>query len=569
MSKRVLVVISVVLALFMLIGCGGTSSSGAGSTGSGSPNSNSSESGSTNSGSSGSGSANSGSSGTAAKGPERSRTVRIGATVPSHLDPHGVTGMGDMIAHSANYETLIMSNLTDPDAGFYKPYLAERWDVDPAGMYWVFYLRHGITFSNGYPFNADDVVYTINRILDHRDELVWFGQNGTDLKSAEKIDDYTVRVDFMKPFPLAGNSFRILPIISKTAHEKYGDDIFFDPNNECYALGTGPWIVAEWIDAQYIRYKKNENYWNKAEYDSYFNELYYVRLSEQFSGVSAHIAGDLDAYFPAGGVSTDFLGMYAGTEDRIGMYRAEGNGLYWIAFNFTGDSVFHDDNVRHALDLAIDRRALAQSLWPGVDIEPLISHGFFNESTIGYDPTIPKPEYNPDKARELMAQSSYDGRVLNMLTAGTSATWEQMAMAIQDWLGSVGIKVEATLDSGATFFAAIANGNYDILLTQISFPDGIPFRQLNRIVTNLDKQNYYNEELYSYINGFLSEIDDEKRVEYVRKANRFISENKAPDIALSYRYTVYPMNHGLVGIEFGRDTNANPRFVDWDPALVP
>ncbi|MDR0469470.1 MAG: ABC transporter substrate-binding protein, partial [Peptococcaceae bacterium] len=297
--------------------------------------------------------------------------------------------------------------------------------------------------------------------------------------------------------------------------------------------------------------------------------LYYVRIAEQLSGVSAQIAGDIDAYFPAGGISPDFFGMYAGTEDRIGMRRAEGNGLFWIAFNFTGDSVFNDDNVRHALDLAIDRRALAKSLWPGVDIEPLISNGFFNENTIGYDPTIPKPEFDPDKARELMANSSYDGRVLSMLTAGTSATWEQMAMAIQDWLGAVGIKVDARLDSGASFFAAIANGDYDILLTMISFPDGIPFRQLNRIVTNLDKQNYVNDELYGYINGFLTEIDDEKREEFVRKANRFIFENKAPDIALTYRYTIYPINLGLVGIEFGRDTNAIPTFVDWDPSLVP
>ncbi|MDR0469868.1 MAG: ABC transporter substrate-binding protein, partial [Peptococcaceae bacterium] len=236
MSKRILILISVIIALIMLVGCGNSSSPGAGTPGSGTPGT-----GSPGSGSPGTGSPNSGATGTTSTGPERSRTVRIGASVPTQLDPHNVTGMGDMIAHAATYEPLIRSNNIDPDGDFYLPYLAERWDVDPAGMYWTFFLRKGVTFSNGYPFNADDVVYSINRILDNRDELVWYGQNGTDLKSAEKIDDYTVKVNFVKPFPLAGNSFRVLPMISKTAHEKYGDEIFFNPDNECYALGTGPW----------------------------------------------------------------------------------------------------------------------------------------------------------------------------------------------------------------------------------------------------------------------------------------------------------------------------------------
>ena len=243
--------------------------------------------------------------------------------------------------------------------------------------------------------------------------------------------------------------------------------------------------------------------------------------------------------------------------------------MFWFGFNFTGDSVFNDMDVRMAWDLALDRRAIAGSLWPGVDVEPLIAEGYFNNMTFGYDESLPKPEYNPDRARELLANSTYDGRVIKLIGGGNNSMWEQLAMVLQDMVQSVGFKVDVTLESGANFFAIQANGDYDVFISQISFPDGIPLRQLNRILTNMDKQNYVKPELNAAIEGFLSEISEAKREENARKANRIIFEDKAPHTAVVYKSTVYPINFGLTGIEFGKDTNFDFKFIDWDPTLVP
>ncbi|MDR0469316.1 MAG: ABC transporter substrate-binding protein [Peptococcaceae bacterium] len=480
-----------------------------------------------------------------------------------------MTGYGDEILLSANFESLIRSNNTDPDGGLYLPYLAESWDVSSDGASWTFHLRQGVTFSNGDSFTADDVVYNVRRVLDNRDDLAYWRQYGTDFDSVEKIDDYTVKVTFLRPSPLAGNSFRCLYMIPKSVHEKYGDEMFFDQGKDFFMIGTGPWIVKEWINGQYLYYVKNQNYWNKAVYDPYFEEMYSRNIAEAFSGVEAHIAGDLDTYLPAGGVSQDCLPMYAGTEKVIELRPVEGNGLFWFGFNFTGDSVFNDKDVRLAWDLAIDRRGLAASLWPAVDVEPLISNGYFNSATFGYDSTLAKPEYNPDKARELLAKSSYDGRELRMVAGGNTAMWEQMSITLQDMAQSVGFKVDVTLESGANFFAIQANGDYDLFISQISFPDGIPHRQLNRILTNMDKSSYVKAELNAAIEGFLTEIDDAKREEYARQANRIIFEDKAPHSAVVYRSTVYPINYGIVGLEFGKDTNYSHRFIDWDPSKIP
>ena len=559
----ILLIGAMLLALCILAACGG-SGAGSGTTGSGATGSGTSGSGTTGSGATGSG--------TPASGkpvPERSKTVTIGFSSGSQLDPHNVTTYGEEIILAANFESLIRSNNTKPDKGLYLPYLAESWDIAPDGTSWTFHLQKNVQWSNGDPFTADDVVYNIRRVIDNKDDLAYWRQYGTDLDDVVKIDDYTVKVTFLRPSPSAGGNFRALYLIPKGVHEKYGNNMFIDQGKDYFMIGTGPWVVDEWLDGQYIHYHKNQNYWNKAEYNPYFEDMYSRSIAEATSGVSAHIAGDLDAYLPAGGIPNDYLPMYAGTEARINMIPVKGNSYFWMGFNFTGDSVFNDIDVRMAWDLAIDRRGLAASLYPGVDVEPLIANGYFNPASFGYDASIAKPEYNPDKAKELLANSTYDGRVIDFPVGGNSAQWEQIALTIQDMEQAVGFKVDVTLDLVPNFLPKQYGGEYDAFLTQGSNADGIPQRQLNRVLTNMDNNNYYDAKLFAAVEGFITEIDEAKREEYAREANRIIFEGKAPFSALIYKSVVYPVNYGIVGIEFGKDTNFSHKFIDWDPTLIP
>ena len=303
MSKRLIAFLSIILTLTLLVSCSGSNNGNdvgntagteaTGTGGSSSPNS------------SGSGAAGGDST-------ERSRTVNIGCNYrPTTMDPHNLRNYSSIIHAMFTFETLLQND----HVGGYHPWLAESWDIADDGLSWTFHLRQGISFQNGDAFNADDVVYTVERVVNNADDLSYRGQYAPNMIGADKIDEYTVKVIFEIPQPTidAYGSFSSLYIISKETHEELGDSYFYDQ----YCYGTGPWLLDEWIDGQYSHFTKNEEYWNKSVFDSYFNEVYLHYIIEDSSAIAAHLTGTTDMYLCNGGINADLLSLYNGTEDRI------------------------------------------------------------------------------------------------------------------------------------------------------------------------------------------------------------------------------------------------------------
>lgn len=555
LSKRkcFFMLVSIVLFVFILAGCG-SGSTGSATTSSGNPPVSGTSSGSKPSG----GSADSGK-----VIPERSKIFNFGYRAPSQLDPQNLRNFGDEMAIRFSYEPIIY---TPRDGTGYLPSLAKSWDIAPDGMSWTFYLQEGVTFSNGDPFTADDIVYSVKRVVDGVGELAYKNQYLPTLKDAEKINDYTVKVNFTDPSPFAGNGFRALYVIPKKLHEQYGDAMFYDQGKDYFMVGTGPWITNEWADGQYIHYLKNHNYWNKANYDSYFEEVYTRHIEEATTGVSAHIAGDLDAYMS---VPLDYLSMYAGTEDRIEIINIPSNSWNHFGFKFGEGSMWNDKDVRTAFDLAIDRQTIIDSLYNGVAAQA--PYGYFGHPSMeGFDESLGTPVYDPERARELLANSTYDGRKFEIMFTGTTAQTEQLAMTLMDMISSVGFNVEVTLEINANFQARQAAGDYDVYLDAGSFPDGIIQRQLtHRFINSSDKNEYVNEELTSLILTYISEVDAAKRKELATRINRMITEDRAPHITLFFRSIFCAQNYGISGIAYYADGLYAHTFVDWDPSLIP
>lgn len=79
--------------------------------------------------------------------------------------------------------------------------------------------------------------------------------------------------------------------------------------------GTGPWIFDEWVDGAYTHYLKNEDYWNKAVYDSKFEDMYVRYILESSSAIAAHLSGEVDAYVPSNGIDVELLSQYEGYDN--------------------------------------------------------------------------------------------------------------------------------------------------------------------------------------------------------------------------------------------------------------
>ena len=544
MSKRIVVICSVVLMLVMLFGCGSPAASNPGA-GTAAPNATSNPSGPSDPGT--------------PAGPERSKIVNIAfSEKPRTMDPHNSTDQGSETAVRMCYETLIYS---DHLGQGYHPMLAESWEIAPDGTYWTFKLRQGVTFNNGEPFDADDVVCTFERLIERGDELGQAMTQWADLESVEKIDQYTVRVNYTQPYPVAGNAYRGTYIIPNEAYEEYGDDLF----NLQYMYGTGPWIMEEWVDGQYAHYTKNPNYWDKENYDPYFEEVYIRHVSEPSTAVAAHLTGDIDVYCPSGGIDHDLLPLYNGTEQTTEIFGMNTNFNMYMQFQMKEGSPWTDFDVRRAFNASIDRQLIIDAVLGGGKM-PI---GIYAEGVVGYDNTIDPYEYDPELARQLLADSSYDGREIELMSYPNMPKAEEVCLSIADMANQVGFNMTVKVEESGVFNTRRQTGEYDVFAGHVAFPDGMCYRQLNtNILNDVYKNNYKNEELFDAVRHYNTEMDDALRNGYAQQANRLIRDELAPQTVFAHLNVTYARNYGVVGVDFYPDGMFNFAKVDYDPADV-
>ena len=347
------------------------------------------------------------------------------------LDPHATNNQGsEALMIDTVFESLV---LTDNEGNFW-PWLATDWSYSEDGTEWTFNLREGITFNNGDAFTADDVVCSYQRLIDNSGKLargVLFWPDNL-LVSVEKLSDYSVKMILNRTYATALYSFAKTAIIPADVYAAEGDEMFYSQ----HLVGTGPWVLDEWVDGQYGHYYKNETYWNKANFDSYYEELYIEHVLEKSSGIAGHIAGDLDANLVVGGINPEMISMYDNSLSTIEIVPIEVSSYYYMGFQCDEDSVFNDIAVRQAFEMAIDRQLIADAIMGGgVALNSIVPNG-----VLGYNEDLADYDYNPEKAKEILAGSSYDGReiVLSSNTHTTKA--EDQLLAISGMLNEVGFK---------------------------------------------------------------------------------------------------------------------------------
>ncbi len=162
-----------------------------------------------------------------------------------------------------------------------KPDLAQRWEVSPDGKVWTFYLRKDVRWSDGTPFTADDVVFTFNEVY-YNDNIPTPTRDILTVKGkrikVEKLDRYTVRFTMPEPFApfLNALSAEILP---KHKLEKYVREGTFNTawnvnTDPSQIVGTGPWVIKEYIKGQRVVYERNPYYYRTDEFN---NKLPYIK----------------------------------------------------------------------------------------------------------------------------------------------------------------------------------------------------------------------------------------------------------------------------------------------------
>jgi peptide/nickel transport system substrate-binding protein len=336
---------------------------------------------------------------------------------------------------------LVWDNLVDRDPVTfeYKPLLAESYEwIDQKTL--EFRLRKGITFHNGEPFNADDVVYTLNRVSSPEAAVVnpkmvnWIGR-------AEKVDDYTVRVLLDEPFPAALEYLAAaVPIYPNEYYEKVGPE-----GMSANPVGTGPYAVTESVPGKTITLVRNDSYFDGSPKGAgKIGKIVQRTIPDPQTQVAELLAGRLDWIWLVPPDIAERLASRPGIQVEPG----ETMRIGYIDFDATGASgvdYFKDKRVRQAVNHAINRQAIATNL---IGEGSTVINSACYPSQFGCEQNVNRYEYDPEKAKALLAEAGYpDGFDVDIY----GYRERQVTEAIIGDLQNVGIRAKLNWVRFATF----------------------------------------------------------------------------------------------------------------------
>ena len=354
-------------------------------------------------------------------------TLRVGINAPVTLDPALGSGDSEVMLNRSIYDYLVEIR---PD-GTLAPNLATSWDVSDDGLTYTFNLAEGVTFHDGSPFTAADVVFTFNRLVALESSAI--GLLGTDFE-AEAVDDSTVvftlpavNADF-----LFGVGSRFAAILQDSTDEPNmvgeGDNPYASFN------GTGPFVLSAFSQGESATLVKNENYWREDQ--PLVNTLEFVYIDDPVAQIDAIRSGAVDVIFR---IPLDEVDQLDGVEG-INVLEQASNLHPVVRIRADEGHLGEDVRIRQAFKLATDRQGINDLLLDGRGAvgnnDPIgpVFGPFFNDS-------LEDPGYDPAAACELIAETGAE-RVNTTLYAVDAFNYADLATVLQQQWAEGCIDVE-------------------------------------------------------------------------------------------------------------------------------
>ncbi|MFC1891326.1 ABC transporter substrate-binding protein [Thermodesulfobacteriota bacterium] len=331
--------------------------------------------------------------------------------------PSNLRGQDEMFAYHS------LQRLLRPDEkGGIESRLAESWNLVPEKRAYVIKLRKGVKFHDGTDFNAQAVKWNLDRLLKGPRAIP------TNSKSTDVVDDHTIQLNFSEWSQLIINDLAVDPsclFISPTAFEKNGED-----KAKANPVGTGAFTFKSYKRGVVAKYEKFDGYWEKGL--PYLDGVNIIMIPDQMTRIASLKAGEIHGVLYLDVPSARQLKGDGSFDMFIGP------GVNFSIFCNSKDptSPFSDKRVRQAIEYAIDRETITRGLGSGFTV-PI-------NKIIPETPDIPGKlirSYNPEKAKQLLAEAGYPNGLKIDINAPTFAARDFLG-AVQDYLGKVGIEVK-------------------------------------------------------------------------------------------------------------------------------
>jgi dipeptide transport system substrate-binding protein len=446
-----------------------------------------------------------------------------------------------------------------------EPGLAEKWDISPDGKTYTFHLRHGVKFqTTAYfkptrEFNADDVVFTFERMLDPNQAFAkaypatfpYITDMGLDklIKRVDKVDPYTVRFelnDVSAPF-LQNMAMEFASIQSA----EYADQLLkqgkaAEINQK--PVGTGPFIFRSYQKDATIRFDGNPDYWKPDA----------VKLSKLIFSITTDASvrtqklkrGECEVMvYPK---PADLASLKA--DSNIDLASQAGFNLGYLAFNVQHKPLGNVD-VRRALDMAINKPAIVESVYQGAG---QLATNPMPPTQWSYDKNLKAASYDPDKAKALLAKAGFpNGFELTLWAMPVQRPYNPnarlMAEMIQSDWAKIGVKARIVTYEWGEYMKRAHAGEHDAVLVGWTGDNGDPDNWLGTLLgCEAVNGNNFSKWCYKPFDDLIQKgratTDRDQRTKYYHEAQQIFAD-QLPFSPIAHSTVYQPTTKNVVDMK--------------------
>jgi peptide/nickel transport system substrate-binding protein len=470
--------------------------------------------------------------------PKRGGTLTVGFQDDSQtLDPIASVQWSERQMLFLIFDTLVVPG---PDFSLH-PGLADSWETSDDGKQLILHLHPGVKFQDGTDFDAEAVKWNLERRLDpavgsaQRKQLAAIDQ-------VEAKDKSTVVIHLKKPFPplLAALADRAGLMVSPAAVQKYGKDFGSHP------VGTGPFVFKEWVRGSHVTLDRNNAYWQQGH--PYLDQIVMTDVASKAIGLQQLATGEID--FLAELEPRDVLPVKNNPDIKLKPIKIG----QWISLQWHWDEPpFNNVNLRKAIAYALDRKRINDIIWNGqatISNAPSPPGLWWSPPDMGY-------EYNPEKAKQLLAAGGIKPGTTLTLADPSDSTYRQISQLVKEQLDAVGLHVQLQPVDYDQYYQLTLDRKINFVpmeWTQRADPDGLLFILFHSKGT-ANSTGYSNPEVDKLLDEARLTSDQAKRKQMYDQIHKDLSED-LPYVPIIFTAEFAAMRKGVQG------------FV-WIPDLIP
>lgn len=471
---------------------------------------------------------------------------------PVTMDPALTTDTESTTPCDNVYDPLVQLRLGS--AGL-TPGLAKTWEISSDGLIYTFHLRTGVMFHDGTPFNADAVLFAMERQRDinhphpHQNDAFAFWQNFSMdrlIRQIRAMNDSTVEFELQNPnatfLYLLSMQFTSIP--SPTAVKRWGKEFGRHP------VGTGPFVFTRWTSDDVLVLAANEKYWDGRPF---LDTLVFTAVPNADDRINRFLAGAYDMIEspPEHRISE------LEANGSIKLLRQPGVNVAYLAMNLN-KRPYNDERVRRAVVYAINREALVENVYGQLGSP---AKNPIPPTMIGYNEEIQPLPYDPSKARELLKEAGFpNGFKTSLWTMNIAREYlpdpKKAAELIRADLHEVGISADVKIYDWHDYIERTNEGEHDLAIrgwiADIPDPDNFFYPLLDKAVADQIPSNniafYRGEEMHELLMKGKTETNLFQR-DLIYKEACSVFNRDLPWFLIAHSVVVIPMKESVMDFQ--------------------